>query len=176
MARIDKENIARPQGLEHDQIDVLQRRVQQIEPGEAVKQCTGSRVDGRQAAGKSAVPDGPRHEPGRMAGADLDDAGGRGTADRHIGGKGVEAGKPILIPPRLRRGVGADAKQVFAEILGTREQFCHSRCRLREQRCRRRGRRGRAGHGERIMPSRATTVPGRTFAASAPIASIMSSS
>jgi hypothetical protein len=43
-----------------------------------------------------------------MAGADLDDPARPVLAHQHVGGGGVEAREPVLIPARLRRRVGTD--------------------------------------------------------------------
>ena len=74
------------------------------------------RVDRRDARIELAVGDGARHEARRVAAANLDDAPRPCRAHHRVGGSGVEARKPVLVPAR-GRGLGANRFQIGCVLL-----------------------------------------------------------
>ena len=107
------------------------------------------RVDRRDARIELAVGDGARHEARRVAAANLDDAPRPCRAHHRVGGSGVEARKPVLVPARGGRGL--------------RRQSLPDRLRTPQSRL-------------RTRPSLATTDPGICRSTSSAMPSSMSSS
>ena len=71
--------------------------------GQAAQCRSRGRVDAQELTVQCLVRDGAGEEPGRVTGAHLDDTRRARPTDHDVGRRGVEARKPLLIEPWLRR-------------------------------------------------------------------------
>ena len=90
--------------------DALNRGCEPFD-GQASQTCARLRIDGGDARVEPAVGDRAGEEARRVAGADLDDAPRAQAAHHGVGGGGVEARKPVLVPARRGRRRRADGDE-----------------------------------------------------------------
>ncbi len=126
VARIDGQDVAGPERGEDARVDLLHGAAQQLD-GQAGEAGARRRIDRGEPRLQAAVARRRGQEPGRVAGAHLDDAPGPKAPDQGVGDGPVEAREPPLGPARRRRRLGPDPSEIRAQLIGPGQDLAAGR-------------------------------------------------